>query len=125
MAFVDDGSVLLGLPGAPGCTTTGLPESFCCADVDEEKTPPKASRTTRQCNGAVNFTTGLQNRPRTPAMAMSTLMPVSDFEGGDLGTETAFFQFRRLSGIPFYYARVLRRRAYCKCHEDDFDEQRA
>src|SRR2546425_10922329 len=36
VAFVDAGSVLLGLPGAPGCTTTG---SVCCAHITEEKRP--------------------------------------------------------------------------------------
>src|SRR5580658_9863512 len=30
--FVEDGSVLVGFPGAPGCTTTGaVAESVCCA----------------------------------------------------------------------------------------------
>src|SRR6202050_2537870 len=29
--FVVGGSVLLGFPGAPGCTTTGAAESPCCA----------------------------------------------------------------------------------------------
>jgi hypothetical protein len=37
VALVDGGSVLLGLPGAPGCTTTGLPGSVCCAHIAEEK----------------------------------------------------------------------------------------
>src|SRR5271154_3730170 len=30
-ARVDEGRVLLGVPGAPGCTTTGFGESDCCA----------------------------------------------------------------------------------------------
>lgn len=30
VARVEDGNVLLGAPGAPGCTTTGLAGSFCC-----------------------------------------------------------------------------------------------
>jgi len=34
---VDDGSVLLGDPGAPGCTTTGFPDSVCCAMAQEQK----------------------------------------------------------------------------------------
>src|ERR1700676_4347282 len=37
VAFVDGGSVLLGLPGAPGCTTTGVAGSVCCARAGEEK----------------------------------------------------------------------------------------
>jgi hypothetical protein len=39
VALVDGGSVLLGLPGAPGCTTTGLPGSVCCAHIAVEKWP--------------------------------------------------------------------------------------
>jgi len=39
VALVDGGSVLLGLPGAPGCTTTGLPGSACGAHIAEEKRP--------------------------------------------------------------------------------------
>src|SRR5229473_2827108 len=39
VAFVDAGSVLLGLPGAPGCTTTGFAGSVCCAHIMEERRP--------------------------------------------------------------------------------------
>jgi hypothetical protein len=35
--FVEGGSVRLGLPGAPGCTTTGVAESVCCARAGEKK----------------------------------------------------------------------------------------
>ena len=31
VAFVEEGSVLVGFPGAPGCTTTGAAASLCCA----------------------------------------------------------------------------------------------
>jgi len=34
--FVEGGSVLVGLPGAPGCTTTGVAGADCCARVGEE-----------------------------------------------------------------------------------------
>src|SRR5277367_2241205 len=37
--FVDGGSVLLGLPGAPGCTTAGVAVSVCCAHNVEGKRP--------------------------------------------------------------------------------------
>src|SRR5215472_14297655 len=74
-AFVDGGSVLLGLPGAPGCTTTGFDESFCCAHTPEDKTPAKLKDATKHRNGAVIFTTGLQDRPRMAAMAMFRTMP--------------------------------------------------
>jgi hypothetical protein len=39
VALVEDGSVLLGFPGAPGCTTTGVPaEGACCprAGIESE-----------------------------------------------------------------------------------------
>jgi hypothetical protein len=39
VALVDEGSVLLGLPGAPGCTTTGSAESAWCARASEQKKP--------------------------------------------------------------------------------------
>src|ERR1700684_2865272 len=35
--FVVGGSVLLGFPGAPGCTTTGVAESPCCARAAQQK----------------------------------------------------------------------------------------
>src|SRR5277367_5690300 len=37
VALVDGGNVLLGLPGAPGCTTTGGAESVCCAQALKQK----------------------------------------------------------------------------------------
>src|SRR5258705_9812219 len=39
VALVDGGSVLLGLPGAPGCTTTGVARSVCCAHIAKQKNP--------------------------------------------------------------------------------------
>src|SRR5260370_23840588 len=39
VALVDGGSVLLGLPGAPGCTTTGVAGPVCCILAGEEKKP--------------------------------------------------------------------------------------
>src|SRR5216684_3572156 len=39
VALVDGGSVLLGLPGAPGCTTTGFAGSVCCERETERKKP--------------------------------------------------------------------------------------
>src|SRR5216684_2051451 len=41
VALVDGGSVLLGLPGAPGCTTTGFTGSVCPAHI-AEKEPAEA-----------------------------------------------------------------------------------
>src|SRR5260370_1585370 len=45
--LVDGGSVLLGLPGAPGCTTTGVARSVCCAYAGEEKKPAHALAVSR------------------------------------------------------------------------------
>jgi len=36
MALVDGGSVFVGWPGAPGCTTTGVPGSDCWAQTGSE-----------------------------------------------------------------------------------------
>src|ERR1700692_607703 len=41
VALVDDGSVLLGAPGAPGCTTTGFAGSLCRARAAGEMIIPK------------------------------------------------------------------------------------
>src|SRR5258708_22559602 len=43
MARVEDGSILLGLPGAPGCTTAGFVESDCCECATTQKNPVEAS----------------------------------------------------------------------------------
>src|SRR5438309_653538 len=37
MARVEDGSVSVGWPGAPGCTTTGAAESGSCAQTGSER----------------------------------------------------------------------------------------
>src|SRR6266853_2648851 len=45
VGLVDGGSVRLGLPGAPGCTTTGFAGSVCCAHLAGEKRPVKQKKT--------------------------------------------------------------------------------
>lgn len=35
VALVEGGSVLVGAPGTPGCTTTGFAESICWADATD------------------------------------------------------------------------------------------
>jgi hypothetical protein len=42
VALVDGGSVRVGCPGAPGCTTTGVPGSACCAQIGSEIRAAKA-----------------------------------------------------------------------------------
>jgi hypothetical protein len=44
VAFVEGGSVLLGWPGAPGCTTTGFPGSVCGARIAAEKWPAQQKK---------------------------------------------------------------------------------
>jgi hypothetical protein len=39
VALVDSGRVVLGLPGAPGCTTTGVVGSVRCARAGKKKRP--------------------------------------------------------------------------------------
>src|ERR1700722_19666648 len=39
VALVEAGSFLLGCPGAPGCTTTGLDGFVCCARGEAVKKP--------------------------------------------------------------------------------------
>src|SRR5579885_938442 len=56
VALVDGGSVLLGFPGAPGCTTTGFALSFC-GDWVTARTEPAlaASNTPQNANNAPNW----------------------------------------------------------------------
>jgi len=68
--FVDGGSVRLGLPGAPGCTTIGFDRSVRCActpcpqSMAADKKPPtwrsvgRTSPALRK-NAVVSFTTGM------------------------------------------------------------------
>jgi len=41
VALVDGGSVRVGWPGAPGCTTTGVAGSACCAKTGSENKPAR------------------------------------------------------------------------------------
>src|ERR1700733_6444871 len=47
VALVEADSVLLGCPGAPGCTTTGGDAFACCARAGADKKPEKMIETTR------------------------------------------------------------------------------
>jgi len=44
LALVDGGRGLLGLPGAPGCTTTGVAGSVCCDHIAEQKNPEEQKK---------------------------------------------------------------------------------
>jgi len=41
VALVDGGSVRVGSPGAPGCTTTGVAGSACCAQTGNAHKPAR------------------------------------------------------------------------------------
>src|SRR5882724_11917974 len=41
VALADGDSVRVGWPGAPGCTTTGVAESACCAQTGSENKPAR------------------------------------------------------------------------------------
>jgi len=52
-ALVDGGSVRVGCPGAPGCTTTGGGlESVCCAQIGSDKKNVKAPAAMTQLGDA-------------------------------------------------------------------------
>jgi hypothetical protein len=61
LAFVDGGRVLVGWPGAPGCTTTGAEESRCCDGDGEEKKTTKAVTASKLQNRA-DFLAGRTSR---------------------------------------------------------------
>jgi hypothetical protein len=62
VALVDGGSVRLGLPGAPGCTTTGFAGSICRAQTVEDERAPEVSNTPMYRSG--DFTWDLGGRSR-------------------------------------------------------------
>jgi hypothetical protein len=43
VARVDAGSLRVGWPGAPGCTTMGVFESVCCAQIGTANKAPSVS----------------------------------------------------------------------------------
>src|SRR5258707_11375404 len=59
--FAEGGSVLVGLPGAPGCTTTGVAGADCCARVGEENgaggalTASSMAQSSNDCLGERRF----------------------------------------------------------------------
>src|SRR5688572_6500006 len=56
-ARVDEGSVFVGLPGAPGWTTTGLFGSTCCEYTDRDN--KKRSIDADSCKRFIAFVGGL------------------------------------------------------------------
>src|SRR5579859_1697850 len=54
VARVEGGSFILGLPGAPGCTTTGVAGLLCCARGGEETKPAAALDTSSMAERTVD-----------------------------------------------------------------------
>src|SRR6202049_2125737 len=54
VGLVDGGRVVLGLPGAPGCTTTGVVGSVRCARAGKEKRPVGALAARRVLHSTAN-----------------------------------------------------------------------
>ena len=73
MARVDDGSVCVGWPGAPGCTTTGVAGLVCCAQTGSEYEPAMAT-------AAIS---PLRNAPPTIADCLRWPLDQKEFIGGN------------------------------------------
>jgi hypothetical protein len=75
VALVDGGSVRVGWPGAPGCTTTGVSlESACCAQTGSDKKHARATAAISPLRGARTLTTG---------RSLSLVMKINDCIGVD------------------------------------------
>jgi len=59
VALVDGGSVLVGWPGAPGCTTTGARGSACCAQTGTGSEAASALAAISALRHTATFTTDL------------------------------------------------------------------
>src|SRR5215471_18224972 len=62
LAFVDGGRVLVGWPGAPGCTTTGVEESRCCETEGKGKKTTKAVAGSNMLHNRAGFFAGWTSR---------------------------------------------------------------
>ncbi|HEY9284554.1 MAG TPA: hypothetical protein VIP46_13945 [Pyrinomonadaceae bacterium] len=64
VALVDGGSVRVGCPGAPGCTTTGGDlESACCAQTGSDKKQARAPAAARPPRAAATLITDRGSSP--------------------------------------------------------------
>jgi len=59
VAVVDAGSVRVGCPGAPGCTTTGGAGLACCAQTVSENEPARALAASSACRRTATLITDL------------------------------------------------------------------
>ena len=79
--LVVGGKVLLGVPGAPGCTTTGVAGSVCCAWTEEEqnmaaRSAPKRTRN-RLCRVPGGFLKAASGRSSKRQQARQSRVPLN------------------------------------------------
>src|SRR5438046_8025305 len=88
VALVDGGSVRVGWPGAPGCTTTGVAGSACCAQTGSENKPARVVAATSPLRHAA---TPLTDRSLGLPLKCKDLIGVewSSTEGFTLSQSTA------------------------------------
>src|SRR5580693_484743 len=70
--FVEAGSVLLGFPGAPGCTTTGaVAESVCCARPAAEKPVGALTASSTPSRSTLLYADRSRRKPQTLKVGVS------------------------------------------------------
>src|SRR5450755_3732391 len=98
-AVVDAGSLLLGCPGAPGCTITGPDDlSLCWVCADVTRKPPAAPAKSPKPKPKLEKTAANIVHSRLPFRA-NTRQFVSlliMFIGNGLNSVTEYYHFRRL-----------------------------
>src|SRR4029077_1806514 len=70
-ARVDDGSVLLGAPGAPGCTTTGFAGADCCALAAGKNEIARTLTASNARTATLSAEPGLRARPKRTCLQLS------------------------------------------------------
>jgi len=73
VAVVDGGSVRVGWPGAPGCTTTEVLGSACCAQTGNDHKPARALAATMP----------LRHAPRAVTECLRWPLKQKDFIGAN------------------------------------------
>jgi hypothetical protein len=86
---VDSGSFLLGLPGAPGWTTTGPATPFCFARAVEQKKPVRALAATNKPHATANMRPDRGLRKRY--CQFRKLLSIWDWSGRKLVTKILTF----------------------------------
>jgi hypothetical protein len=104
LALVEGGSVRVGWPGAPGCTTTGVIGPACCAQTGSENKPARVLPAISPLCHAETF---ISDRSLRILLACKVLIDVewSSIEVAHLITKTAPGS---LPAIPLNYISVFR-----------------